>query len=190
MNDQTVEPKDNGKYDKNIYLVVSQSGSIVSRILKKVTRAPYNHVSISLNRELKPMYSFARVRPYNPVIGGYVAESAGKGTLKRFPDTKVIVLEVKVTEKQFNSIKHKLRMMLKYKKRYRYNYLGLFLAAINIPYKMDHRYYCSEFVREVLVDHRVDGYTELDTVMRPIYFLNYPHAKVIYHGKLNDYKSA
>ena len=78
-------------YNKSMYLVVSQSGSIVSKIIKLVTRAPYNHVAISLNRELKPMYSFARVKPWNPVIGGYVAESAGKGTLKRFPDTQCIV---------------------------------------------------------------------------------------------------
>ncbi len=174
-------------YNKSMYLVVSQSGSIVSKIIKLVTRAPYNHVAISLNRELKPMYSFARVKPWNPVIGGYVAESAGKGTLKRFPDTQCIVLEIKVTEKQFKSIKHKLRTMLEHKKRFRYNYLGLFLAAINVPYKDSHRKYCSEFVREVLVDYHVKGYTELDRTMRPIEFLNYPHAKVIYHGKLNDY---
>ena len=176
-------------YDKSMYLVISQSGSIVSRIIKFLTSAPYNHVAISLNKELKPMYSFARVKPWNPVIGGYVAESPGRGTLKRFPDTKVIVLELKVTEKQFKNIKHKLRMMLKYRKRYRYNYLGLFLAYVNIPYKGNHRYYCSEFVQEVLTDNHVEGYTELSGIVQPIHFLNYPHAKVIYHGKLTDYKA-
>ncbi|MBR6273410.1 MAG: hypothetical protein IKR27_00195 [Lachnospiraceae bacterium] len=175
------------EYNKSMYLVVSQSGSIVSKILKVVTRAPYNHVSISLNKSLKPMYSFARVRPYNPVIGGYVAESANRGTLKRFPDTKVIVLEIRLTEHQFTVIKHKLRKMLKERKRYRYNYLGLFLAAINVPYKGHNRYYCSEFVKEVLVDNQVEGYTELDGIIKPIHFLGYPHAKVIYHGRLNDY---
>ena len=43
---------------KQIYIVISQTGTILSRILKLVTKAEYNHASISLVPDLNTMYSF------------------------------------------------------------------------------------------------------------------------------------
>ena len=39
--------------------VISQTGTLLSRILKQITGAEYNHASISLSRDLERMYSFA-----------------------------------------------------------------------------------------------------------------------------------
>ena len=71
-----------------IYIVASQTGTVPSRLIKRVTRARFNHVSISLDEQLDTMYSFARRHPYNPVWGGYVKESPLTGTFARFPKTQ------------------------------------------------------------------------------------------------------
>ena len=43
---------------KQVYIVISQTGTVLSRILKLITGAEYNHASISLADDLSVMYSF------------------------------------------------------------------------------------------------------------------------------------
>lgn len=50
--------------NKQLYIVISQTGTLLSRILKQITGAEYNHASISLSRDLERMYSFGRRHPY------------------------------------------------------------------------------------------------------------------------------
>ena len=52
--------------NKQIFIVISQTGTVLSRILKRITGAEYNHASLSLSPDLKKMYSFGRRHPYNP----------------------------------------------------------------------------------------------------------------------------
>ena len=75
--------------NRQLYIVISQTGTLLSRILKQITGAEYNHASISLSRDLERMYSFGRRHPYNPFWGGFVIESPRTGTFKRFSETKV-----------------------------------------------------------------------------------------------------
>ena len=70
-----------------IYIVVTQTGTVLSRILKIVTKAEYNHVSISLDPSLDQMYSFGRKNAYNPIWGGMVQECPKWGTFKRISGT-------------------------------------------------------------------------------------------------------
>ena len=41
--------------NKQLYIVISQTGTLLSRILKQITGAEYNHASISLSRDLERM---------------------------------------------------------------------------------------------------------------------------------------
>ena len=81
---------------QQIYIVLSQTGTILSRILHLITKKEYNHSSISMNRELTQMYSFGRRNPYNPISAGFVRESPHFGTFKRFSETNVAVLSLTV----------------------------------------------------------------------------------------------
>ena len=49
--------------NKQLYIVISQTGTLLSRILKHITGAEYNHASISMSRDLEKMYSFGRRHP-------------------------------------------------------------------------------------------------------------------------------
>ena len=59
---------------KDLYLVLSQTGSIWAQAIKIYTRDAYNHISISLSPELDTMYSFGRRHAYNPFWAGFVKE--------------------------------------------------------------------------------------------------------------------
>lgn len=170
-----------------IYLVISQTGTLPSRILKAVTGAEYNHVSISLNPELTKMYSFARRNPYNPFWAGFVLENPHTGTFKRFPKTKAVVLELPVSGDAYQEISRLLDGMLSEQTTYHYNYVGLFLAAARIQYRKGRRYYCSEFVKDILFRFHIGGCEQLPPIAQPIHFLAIPGAQRIYCGYLRDY---
>ena len=104
---------------KTIYIVVSQTGTILSRLLRLFTKAEYNHVSIALDENLDHMYSFGRTNPYNPIIGGFVSESPKFGTFKRFYKTRVVILSVVITIEQFNKLKSCMEHMFEKKNKYK-----------------------------------------------------------------------
>lgn len=173
---------------QQIYLVVTQSGSALSALLKRVTGAKYNHVSVSLRRDLALMYSFGRRRPYNPFWGGFVQESASFGTFKRFSETEAVVVRLSVTPAQYRAIQDCLREMFRRRLEYGYNYVGLFLAAFHIRARFPNRYYCSEFVKELLLRFQVIAENETSPITEPIHFLHLKNGEKIYEGKLRLYQ--
>ena len=44
--------------NRQLYIVISQTGTLLSRILKQIIGEEYNHASISLSRDLERMYFF------------------------------------------------------------------------------------------------------------------------------------
>lgn len=89
---------------KQIFIVITQTGTMLSRILKRITGAEYNHASLSLSQDLTRMYSFGRRHPYNPFWGGFVIESPHAGTFRRFSDTTAIILAVEITEERYAAL--------------------------------------------------------------------------------------
>lgn len=182
-----IDASEEGGQTKKVYIVLSQTGTILSRILKLVTRAPYNHSSIALTEDLQTMYSFGRLHPYNPFHGGFVQESPDHGTFKRFKDTRVLVLETEVSSDAYSEIGQIIQQMMMEQAHYHYNYWGLLLAALRIPFKKHNCYYCSEFVKAMVLRMDIPGAEEIPAIVKPIHLLAVPHKKV-YVGKLRDYE--
>lgn len=171
-----------------IYIVASQTGTVPSRLIKWVTRARFNHVSISLDSRMDTMYSFARRHPYNPVWGGFVKESPLMGTFARFPQTQAQIISVEVTQAQQDGIRWYLEDMYTRKNAYHYNYAGVLLGALHIPFRRKNHYYCSEFVRDVLVKFGVVSSEQFSLVVQPQELLeNIPGSKIVYDGLLAGY---
>lgn len=170
-----------------VYIVISQTGTLLSRVLKFITKAEYNHASLSLDRTLGTMYSFGRLDPYNPLHGGFVMESPHWGTFKRFHETKAIVLRVPVTEEQYRALQEYLTQMYGEKQKYHYNYLGLFLAWFGIVYQQENCCYCSEFVRDTLDKFAVVDAGQFERIVKPENFLRVIGDDVIYSGNLQEY---
>ncbi|MGN0452611.1 MAG: hypothetical protein ACI4GZ_02290 [Ruminococcus sp.] len=174
---------------KHLYIIMSQTGTFLSRLLKIVTRKEFNHSSISLYDDLHLLYSFGRRKAYNPFIGGFVAESASFGTFKRFPDTLVEVYAIEIDDKQYEGIEKTIQEMYAVKNIYRYNYVGIAMAGINKVVKIKNRYYCSEYVAMMLKKHNIKGYDALPSIVHPVDFAKLPGAELVYRGKLTDYKA-
>lgn len=107
---------------KQIFIVITQTGTMLSRILKRITGAEYNHASLSLSQDLTRMYSFGRRHPYNPFWGGFVIESPHAGTFRRFSDTTAIILAVEITEERYAALEATLEAMWARREQFSYNF--------------------------------------------------------------------
>jgi hypothetical protein len=84
---------------KSIYIILTYTGTFPAKVIKYYTKHKYSHSSIALNKELTPMYSFARINPYIAFIGGFMEEKINEGTFKRFKNTIAQVYELEITRR-------------------------------------------------------------------------------------------
>lgn len=171
---------------KNIFVVLSQTGSIVSRIIRRVTGDKYTHASISLDENLDEMYSFGRIFPNNPVIGGFVKESPNYGTMKKFRMANIIVIKLKVADEKYKEINDYIKTMYAQRKKYHYNYIGLFIAKFGWHFRRANYYYCSEFVKDILERFNIVEKNKFNNAVRPAELLKV-NGETVYQGKLCEY---
>lgn len=170
---------------KKIYIVLTYTGTILSKIIRIYTKAEYCHVSLSLDKRLNKMYSFGRLNPYNPFIGGFVHEGINIGTFKRFKKTKTEIYEIEVTNEQYNKIRKEIKHIKKNRKKYKFNRAGLFLSAINYKYTRVNRFYCAEFVKYLIDTANIE--IQLPNIVKPIDFKKYNNLELLYKGRLINY---
>ncbi len=172
---------------KEIFLVLTQTSSVLSQMICVYTRAQYSHISIALSEDLEPMYSFGRRQAYNPFWGGFVKEHLDSGTFKRFPKTKTVVLSLPVSDENYADIKNVLEEMYESKRKFGYDFIGLCLAAVRIEKRRNNKYYCSDFIKSIFQKYKIPGSEKLRKFTEPMDFLSFPGVKTIYQGYLKDY---
>lgn len=174
---------------REVYILLSDTGSVLTRIIKRVTQSPYNHVSISLEEELTTLYSFGRRHPQIPFWGGFVEESIYKGTFKRFSNTQCMVLRFEVEQKEYALLQQNLNMFVDEMSAYNYNFIGLVGAAFNVKVPRKKAYFCSEFVAELLYRSNLNIWDRPPHLVRPYDFGEDSRFEVVYEGLLSDYAS-
>lgn len=170
---------------KKIYIVLSYTGTLLSRFVKLYTRKEFSHVSIALDKDLYYMYSFGRKNAYNPFFAGFVHEVPNKGVFKRFNNTLSLIYSIEVNDKQYKKIKENIEKFDAGKDLYRFNMIGLIGAGLNIKIKRANKFYCAEFVKYILDSSGVD--IKLPEIVKPEDFFNIKGSNVIYKGRLNEY---
>ena len=179
----------NQTQDRAVYIVLSQSGTWISKLLRRITHTEYNHSSLSFDEDLSSMYSFGRRYKYYPFWGGLIRETPTTGVFGRFPNTKAVVLKVRVSEMKYDVLKQCVTEMYKHKERYHYNYIGCFLNWFHKGFKRKKHLYCSEFIKELFVRYDVFDESLFPRVVRPYDFREIFADGEIYCGKLKEYQA-
>ena len=169
---------------KKIYIVLTYTGTILSKIVKVYTRREFSHVSIALDEDLKEMYSFGRINAYNPFWAGFVHEDVNKGTFKRFKKTKARVYSLTVKDEQYEKVKEVIRNIQNNKLDYNFNILGLLGVVVNYKIKRERYFYCAEFVKYVLEQSNI---CYLPDIVKPEDFKEIDNLNVVYNGQLREY---
>lgn len=170
---------------KKIYIILTHTGTVLSKIIQSYTKDEFSHVSVALDPELEDMYSFGRLNPYNPFVGGFIHEHIDEGTFKRFKKTKTKIVELDIEESQYIKLKESIERIQNEKEQYKFNVLGMFAIGLNIKVKAKNSFYCAEFVKHVIEESDID--MELPELVRPESFKNIYGAKEVYKGLLKEY---
>ncbi len=171
---------------KKIYIVLTHTGTLLSRVIKIYTKNEFSHSSLALDKDLNYMYSFGRLYPNNPFIGGFVHEYINRGTFKRFFRTITKVYEIDVTDEQYEKAKCLIEKLEKDKSKYKFNIIGLFLVSIKVKFNTEKSFYCAEFVKYVLEESGIE--TNLPKLIKPEDFKQIENKRMVYEGLLRKYR--
>ncbi|WP_026582437.1 hypothetical protein [Bacillus sp. J33] len=167
-----------------IYILLTDTGTIFTRLIKLYTKKPYNHASISFDPQLREVYSFGRKTAANPFIGGFVKENIRTNFFK---NARCACLSYPVTNEQLQYLKDFIEKMESEKDLYSYNLLGLFAIIFNKPFTRDNAYFCSQFVAAVLQESGIVHFTKPLSLVTPHEFMEMKNFQVIYQGNLENY---
>ncbi len=152
---------------KSIYILLTQTGTYLSRFIHLITADTYTHASMAFVEDLEPLYSFSRKYVYLCLPAGLHVEPLRTGFFKRHSDIPCALYELRVSDEVYEAAKSEVEQMMTEAKRYQFSVLGLILCKLNIPMERKYRYFCSQFVAEIL---KRSGALELPkepSLMRP-----------------------
>ena len=134
-----------------LYVVFSATPYRMGKLIRFVTREPYNHVAISTEASLTRMYSFARRFYRTPFYGGFVTEEPYRYH-HRSSVAQICVCRVPLSPEQSAHLSQRLRYMEENTQKYIYNHLSALAAPIHRRIPVSEAFTCAEFVVNVLSD--------------------------------------
>ncbi|MDQ0229600.1 hypothetical protein [Metabacillus malikii] len=168
----------------HVYIILSDTKSVLTRIIKVFTRYPYNHASISFTKELDVVYSFGRKRPNNPFIGGFVKEDLDSSIFK---GASCAIYKCTVTENHYLEMLSRIQKIEEEKELYKYNFIGLFAVLLNKKMNREKAYFCSQFVATILSNAGIAIKDKPACLVKPNDLTDCGHFEFVYQGELKDY---
>lgn len=172
---------------KEVYILLSQTHTVPSRLIKLYTKNPYSHASIAFDERLDEMYSFARRGIWNPFNAGFIREYIHTGIFGRNVSTRCILYRLKVTDEQYSKMREIINEFNSDRMSYSYNYTGVIGVAFGYPVTKNKKFFCSQFVAYVLKNSGVEISKKIPALVTPRDIAKYDKLEVIYTGLLRDY---
>lgn len=132
-----------------INVIISQTDTIPAKAIRFVTRSQYSHTSLCFDDNFDTLYSFARKKADNPLVGGFIKEHPSYLSLGKTDDTNVIVYKIPLED----SIYHKMIKDIKsieQDQEYMYNLFSVALYPIHLDFATYKAYHCTEFAVKFL----------------------------------------
>lgn len=168
-----------------LFVVVTRTNTVVSRIIRFCTHTQFNHVSLSFDKGLEDLVSFGRLHPWTPIPGGFVHEGRHKGFFLRFQDTECRIYAKKVDQQRVEAFREQLQRFEE--RRYAFNNLGLLTLLAGIPLERKHAYFCSQFCGAMLEESGIYSFSKAVGLLRPADFCEMEGFYLIFTGLLQDF---
>lgn len=169
---------------KTIYIVLTDTGTLLSKAIGMYTQKDLNHASIAFDEQLTEIYSFGRKQQYNPFLGGFVRENVAAGI---FEEAACAVYRCDVSTEAYVRIRQKIVQFEMNQDEYKYNFIGLFGVALNREIIRKRAYFCSQFVATVMQESEMHRLMTNPCLTMPHHLAYLPHMKLVYEGKLQNY---
>lgn len=169
---------------RDIYVVLTGTGTAFSGIIKWFTKAELNHASIAFDSELREVYSFGRKKAYNPFIAGLIRENF---IHPFYSSADCAIYRVNVTAQEYDKMYNHVQAMMQNQDRYKYHLLGLIGVLLNVKIDREDAYFCSHFVASVFEETAFHPVSKPSCFVTPEDFAASLNTHKIFSGKLSYY---
>lgn len=170
--------------NKDIYIVLTGTGTAFSGLIKWFTKADLNHASIAFDSELREVYSFGRKKMHNPFIAGLIQENFIDPF---YSSANCSIYQLRVTASEYDTMYNHVQGMMQNQERYKYHLLGLIGVLLNIKINRENAYFCSHFVASLFEGTAVQFVNKPSCFVTPDDFALSLCAHKIFSGKLSYY---
>lgn len=132
-----------------LYVVFSATPYRMGKLIRFVTREPFNHVAISTEENLSRMYSFARRFYRTPLYGGFVTEEPYR-YCHRGRVARICVCRIPMSPAQSARLSGCLQHMEENACRFIYNHLSALTAPMHFRIPVRDAFTCAEFAVSIL----------------------------------------
>jgi len=169
---------------KTIYILLTRSGTLLSNLIYMITGAPYTHVSLAFDEDLRTLYSSTRKNGYTMFPAGPSREYLDRGIFRLRSNIPCALYALEVDDAAYRRARRRADHMMAHGELYRFNSLGLLLCAMHIRWNRRRHYFCSQFVSEILQKSGALELPKPTTLMRPMDYASIPGLKCLYCGPL------
>lgn len=170
--------------EKKIYILLTDTGTLFTKLIKLYTKKPFNHASISFDQSLSNVYSFGRTSPSNPFTGGFVKEDMDSCFFKQ---ANCKIYSCPVSTAQYQKMHSYIQKINEEKCLYRYNLLGLFALLLKKRVDRKYAFFCSQFVATVLQESECVDFSKPLSLITPNDLIKENVFEFVYEGNLGDY---
>ena len=170
--------------DKVIYVLFTNTGTLLARIIRLFTGQSLNHVSICFDHHLMDVYSFGRKKVRNPFIGGFVKEDVRCGFLRK---SECEIYQLTIEDMEYNRILERVRDIEMRKDAYKYNFIGLFGVLFQIEVKRRNAFFCSQFIASLLNEVKLIQFSKSICFVKPEDIRKLDGLRLMYKGILENY---
>lgn len=132
----------------SLYILLTDTGSRFQKIAKRITKDPYNHVSLALDEDLDEIYTFSLYTRENGFNGGFMRE-----TREQLAGSTYSLYRVSVDHQTYDKVKLYIRGMASSSASTTYSLKSLVNAMFQkeiFKREEESSMICSEFVTYVL----------------------------------------
>ena len=174
---------------KELYILLSRTHTIPSKIIRVLNPMPYAHASIAFDENLSEMYSFARKKVHYPFYCGLIDEDITKGVFGRKKSTECLVLRLPVSKEVYQKAHDYVEGFKARRRMYGYNYLGVLAVKFHLAFDRKYAFFCTQFVEKVLQVSGIDLFGKKPGLVTPEDYRTSDKLEHFYEGLLADYRT-
>ena len=161
---------------KKIFILLIRYPGTMADALVRYHHFDYTHTTIGLEEDLNTFYSFMKKGFIEEKITRYI-----KPNREPFP---CALYEIEVSRKAYRRVKKLLESYVARKKFLQYTHFSLFWAILGIPWKLRDRYFCTQFVAEVLQRSNIAYLAKNSAVCFAKDFHELTETKMVFSGNI------
>jgi hypothetical protein len=166
-----------GADNRKVYVLLTKHRNATAMLLRLVTLKDYTHTSIALERD-GSHYSF------NPKLGFTVERpiSRKRGT------TPCKLYCIEVSDEAYLELESRIKWFVDNPDEYKFNYVGLVFSIFKIPLGIGNRYFCSQFVSDLLTASGAARLKGKPSKFMPRHFFREPDFTLAFDGEASTFE--